>query len=230
MIRTVTALRRRLHVMGFEGPAYSGLRGRTRFILESALWREEVVLVATRASFEAVGEPAGPALELIAIDRYEDLDRFRDELEERYYPGYVDAWRGPFDWGERAVIGRLDGNVASFNFFQLGSCTGHPTYWGRLLAGQARVLRGGVIPKYRHRGLNRIMKWQLLRTFFQSGTNQVFAECYSSNTPSLKALLAVGFRPIGSLTVVAAFPFKNFVRWRRVDPSVGRLAETREDV
>ena len=135
----LAALRRRLQLMGFEGPAYRGVRGKLRFVLESTLWREETVFVATRESYDAVEDPTGPDLELIPIERFEDVAPFRAELEQHYYAGYTDRWRGPFQWGERAVIGRLEGKVASFNFFQLGTRAGHPTYWGRLLADDART-------------------------------------------------------------------------------------------
>lgn len=213
----VATFRRRLQLMGFEGPAYRGTRGKLRFVLESTLWREELVFVATPESFAAVSPPAEPRLELIALERYEDVEPFRAELEEHYYAGYTERWRGPFEWGERAVIGRLDGRVACYNFFQEGHERGHPTYWGRLLADDARVLRGAVLPAFRRLGLNRVMKWRLLQRFFEQGRRRVYGECYSNNLPSIRTLVGVGFVAIGKLKVLEIAPLRNFVRWEPLD-------------
>jgi GNAT superfamily N-acetyltransferase len=214
-------LGRRLRSMGFEGPAYRGVRGKLRFVLESTLWREEIVFVATRESFEAAGDAPGPTVELVAIAGFEELAPFAAQLEGHYYPGYLERWRGPFSWGERAVLALLDGEVAAYNFYQTGTAAGAPTYWGRLLADDMRTLRAAVMPPFRRRGVNRMMKRKLLRTFFESGKTRVYAECYRNNVPSARSFIAAGYKPIGELKVIEGVPLRNFVRWKSLRDTAG---------
>jgi RimJ/RimL family protein N-acetyltransferase len=216
----VASLGRRLRSMGFEGPAYQGIRGKLRFVMESTLWRQEIVFVATRESFDAAGDFPGPPVELVRVDGFDALAPFAAEIESHYYPGYLDRWRGPFSWGERAVLALLDGKVAAYNFYQSGTPRGVPPYWGRLLADDMRTLRAAVMPPFRRHGVNRMMKRKLLRTFFDGGTTRVYAECYRNNVPSARSFMTAGYAPIGELRVVEARPLRNFVRWQPVGADV----------
>jgi len=209
----LTRLRRR----GFDGPFYQGVRGKLRFVAESTVVRSELFFVCTPESFAAAPRPSGPPLELHAVDRFADLAPFRAGLEAEYHPGYTDSWDAPFTWGERAVVGTVEGRVACYNWMQFGTRAGFPTYWGRMLEGEARVLRGGVLPSFRRSGLNTLMKHRLLERFFADGATRVYAECYKYNVPSVRTLLKIGFYPVALLRVMELGPSRNFVKWLPVE-------------
>jgi ribosomal protein S18 acetylase RimI-like enzyme len=207
----------RIRRRGFDGPFYRGVRGKLRFVAESTVARSEIVFVCTPESFAAAPRPTGPSLELHPVERYADLEPFRAALEAEYHPGYLDGWRAPFTWGERAVVGTVEGKVACYNWMQFGTRAGFPTYWGRMFQGEARVLRGGVAPSFRRSGLNTLMKHRLLERFFGEGATRVYAECYKYNLPSVRTLLKIGFYPVGLLRVVELGPARNFVKWLPIE-------------
>lgn len=208
---------RGLRARGFDGPRYTGLRGRLRFVVESTLWRRELVFVCTPASFAAARGDDAPDLVLHDVADADGWEPFRAGLEAAWYPGIVERLREPFGWGEQAVVGTVDGRVASYNWMQRGTREGVPTYYGRMMEDDARILRGSVAPAFRRRGLNTSMKRALLRRLFASGATRVLAECYLNNVPSVRTLLRLGFRAVGVLTVVEAPPLRGFVRWERAD-------------
>lgn len=203
----------KLQKKGFVGPYYAGARGKLRFLLESTVARQEIIFVATPESFSAVPAPSGPPLVLHPVGAFEDFEPFRAQVEEEFFPGYTQAWREPFTWGEEAVVGTVDGRAASYNWMQYGTPEGFPTYYGRMFAGEARILRGGVLPSFRRGGLNTLMKYRLLEGFFASGRTRVYAECYKYNLPSVRTLLRIGFRPVGVLSVIELPGLRSFVRW-----------------
>lgn len=205
---------------GFVGPRYEGMRGKLRFLLESIVWRREIVFAATPESFRAVPHPGGPALEFHLARRFDDLERFRSDLDAEYYPGYIEAWRGPFTWGEQAVVGTLGSRAACFAWMQFGTAEGYSTYYGRLLEREARVLRVGVAPSFRRGGVNKRLNHHLLERLFGSGHTRVYIECYRNNLPSVRTFLRVGYLPLGELSVVSIPPLRGFVRWSPVDASV----------
>ena len=203
---------------GFVGPRYRGLMGKARFALESTVARQELFFVNTLESFRAVEVPEDVGLTLHRIREFADFAPFTAGVEAEYYPGYVEAWRAPFTWGEQAVIGTVDGRVASYNWMQYGMPAGFPTYWGRMFAGEARFIRGGVVPSFRRGGLNTLMKYRLLERFFgEEGITRVYAECYKNNLPSVRTLLRLGFRAVALLTVLEMPPLRGFIRWSSID-------------
>ena len=222
MFRNLAA---RLQRRGFDGPFYRGFRGKLRFALESTVARTEIVFIATPESFAAAPRPTGPDLELHPAECFADLEPFRAGLEAEYHPGYIDSWSAPFTWGERAVVGTVGGRVACYNWMQFGTRQGFPTYWGRMFEGEARVLRGGVVPAFRRGGLNTLMKHRLLEQFFSQGMSRVYAECYKYNVPSVRTLLKIGFYPVGLIRVLEVGPARNFVKWLPVERIAGEFRE-----
>lgn len=195
------------------GPYYAGVRGKLRFLRECSLWRKEIVFVAEPEGFGRAPRPAGPALELHPVREFANLEPFRSDLDTAYYPGYVEAFRAPFSWGEEAVLGLVDGRVASFAWMQFGTPDGFPTYYGRLFPGEARILRVGVAPAFRRGGVNTRMIHRLLERLFSGGVTRVYIECFLHNLPSVRTFLRTGFRPVGVLTVLPFPPGGSFVRW-----------------
>ncbi len=215
----------RLRTRGFDGPFYQGFRGKLRFVAESTVARTEFLFLCTPGSFAAASRPSGPPLELHPIDLFEDLEPFRAGLEAEYHPGYVDRWRAPFTWGERAVVGTVEGKVACYNWMQFGTREGFPTYWGRLFEGDNRLLRGGVVPSFRRFGLNTLMKHRLLEEFFESGVTRVYIESYKYNIPSVRTFLKIGFYPVGLLRVVELGQARSFVKWLPIEQAYAEFRE-----
>lgn len=205
---------------GFDGPYYRGARGKLRFLLESTLWRHELVFVATPRSWGDTPRPEG-GLVLHPIRRFADFEPWRAEVEAAFYPGYLEEqWRAPFTWGEEAVVGTVDGRVACYNWMQFGTPEGFPTYYGRMFETEARILRGGVLPEFRRLGLNTLMKHRLLERYFREGATRVYAECYERNIPSVRTLLKIGFQVVGRLRVLELPGGRGYVRWSSVEPIV----------
>jgi GNAT superfamily N-acetyltransferase len=213
----ITQLARRFRHSGFVGPRYKGVFGRARFFAESVFGRREILFVATPSTFVPARMAGDSELHLHPITKFEDLAPFREEFDRAFYPGYIDRWRAPFTWGEQAVVGTIDGRVVSYNWIQRGTIAGFPTYYGRLFQDEARVLRGGVLPAYRGRGINRVMKSYLLAELFDDGANRVYGECYAGNVPSIRSLLGIGFKPFALITVLEIRPMRQFIRWHSSD-------------
>jgi ribosomal protein S18 acetylase RimI-like enzyme len=220
LIRNLAA---KLRKKGFVGPYYAGLCGKLRFLVESTVYRKELVFVATPDTFRTVPRPRDPGLELHPIRAFADLEPFRSGLDSEYYPGYTEAFRGPFTWGEQAVIGTLAGKVACYSWMQFGTPKGFPTYYGRIFEREARILRVGVAPSYRRLGLSTLMNYRLLERFFQGGCTRVYIECYKYNLPSVRTFLKIGFRPVGVLTVIEVPLARGFVRWAPVGTAAAQF-------
>lgn len=206
-------LARKIARKGFVGPQYRGVLGKARFAFESVVARKDFLFVATPESFAAVPAPAAGPLELHTISSFDELGPYAADLEREYYPGFLDAWRAPFGWGEELVLGTVEGQAACFHWLQRGSAAGVPVYWGSLLAGDARMLRAGVAPSFRRQGLNTLMDHMLLDRLFAAGMARVYIECHRNNVPSIRAFLKAGFRPLRLFTVVELRPFRSFLRW-----------------
>lgn len=65
---------------------------------------------------------------------------------------------------------------------------------GTTVAGEAEVLRVGVDPAWRRRGLGRALVEALLRG---CAAEEVFLEVRASNTPAIALYAALGFSPVG---------------------------------
>lgn len=199
---------------GFIGPHYAGWSGKVRFVVESLVGRDEIILTVEPATLAQSAGDRAPDLVLHHARCFDDLLPFSEAFDRAYYRGYIHRWRAPFTWGERAVIGTVGGQVACYNWVQEGTPEGFPTYYGPLFGDEARVLRAGVLPAFRNAGLNRLMKVRILTELFDRGVRRVFAEVYLRNLPSMRSLRSVGFRPIGLITVLELGPARNFIRWR----------------
>lgn len=214
---SVKRLVERLRIKGFVGPHYRGLKGKARFLLESTVARTELVFAATAETFEGAAAQENAELTMHRIASVPDLVPFRAGIDGAYYEGYARSFDAPFQWGEQLFIGTVRGSFACFAWTQFGSVGGFPTYYGRLFERDARILRVGVAPAYRRRGLNTEMLRRVLELLLNEGYARVFIECYRNNLPSVKSFLRVGFRPIGRLSVIGLPPLAGFIRWAGVD-------------
>lgn len=208
------ALLDRVQRAGFEGPFYRGLTGKARFVFETVAWRTEFIFVGTKESM-AAARPASRAIEvsLRTIRSFPELEKFKAELDAEYYPGYVNQWRAPFTWGEQVVLGLVGDRLAGFAWVQRGSAAGFPTYYGRLYEKDARILRVGVVPGFRRRGVNAAMMRELLASLLNEGFERVFAESHKFNVPSVRTFLGAGFRPASAIRVVSIPGKGEHVRW-----------------
>jgi GNAT superfamily N-acetyltransferase len=213
----------RLAHRGFEGPLYTGFRGKARFLFESVVGRTDLVFVATTKTVTNLVVPNAIGLQLQTAANFTDLKKFREALDAEYYFGYVERWRAPFTWGERAAVGTVDGSLASFAWIQDGTSGGFPTYYGRLLEREARILRLGVLPSFRRRGLSALTLSLILESLFASGVERVYIECHRYNLPSVRSFLRSGFRPIGAISVVEIPGVRGFVRWKSLPPIAAEL-------
>lgn len=214
MLSRLRVLQQRLSRKGFAGPHYTGLIGKVRFALESTIRRRELVFVLTPEAFEAVTPPSRAGFTLLHITALEQLTPYRTALETAWYPGLIDGWRGPWQWGERLFLGLQDGTPVSFNWLQVGTARGEATRWGRVLAQEYRIVRGGVAPSERGKGTNTLMKYAIIQELFATGASRVWAECYERNIPSVKTLRALGFVAIGLIEVLELPGLRGFIRWR----------------
>jgi GNAT superfamily N-acetyltransferase len=217
------SLSRKWATKGFDGPFYAGVRGKIRFFVESTIGRSEIIFTATPASFGAVAPPTGPPIELVRATSFAELERFKTAFDAEYYPGYVEAWRAPFTWGEQAVVALVDGRPAGFAWLQFGNARGFPTYYGRIFEHEARVLRVGVAPSFRRQGVNTAMMYGVLASLFASGVKRACIECHKYNTPSVRTFLRVGYRPAAMITVLELPGMRRFVRWRSVESAAGEF-------
>jgi ribosomal protein S18 acetylase RimI-like enzyme len=189
---------RKIRNKGFIGPHYAGWSGKARFLAESLVGRDELILAVEpstliRPTVNRAG--SAPGLELHHIRSFADFLPYSEAFDRAYYRGYIQRWKAPFTWGERAVIGTVDGQLACYNWVQEGTPQGFPTYYGPIFGDEARVLRAGVLPAFRNAGLNRQMKLAILSELFELGVRRVFAETYLHNLPSLRSLLPSVFAP-----------------------------------
>lgn len=210
----LASLRARIRSMGFEGPYYGGLRGKFRFLFERVAWRQEIVFLGTCESFVGVPRPSSPQLKLRIVTSFDGLEALRAQLDAQYYDGFLDTWRRPFGWGEHLALGLLAGEVAAFAWVQRGNAVGFATYYGRLLEGDARILRVGVVPAFRRQGVNSAMMYSILERLIGEGSQRVFAESHRYNLPSVRTFQKVGFRAIAALTVFSLPGGGDFVHWR----------------
>lgn len=214
----------RLGRMGFEGPFYVGARGKLRFVAESVVARRELVFAARPQDRPAAPAAGAPTVALHRIRRFEDFAPFAAPVEAEYWPGYLEAWRAPLGWGEEAVVATVDGRPAGVSWLQFGTASGYPTYYGRLLDGEVRVLRVVVLPSWRRRGVNTAMLHRILGEQFAGGRTRAWIECYERNVPSVRTFLRVGFRPVGALSVLEIPGLRGFVRWSSLERSRRLLA------
>ena len=203
--------------MGFEGPFYTGVTGKLRFVLESTVSRDEIIFVATPGSPAAAHVKSVAGLEVREAQSHQELGVFAADVDHEYYPGCFDGWQAPFTWGERAMVATIEGKLAGVAWVQRGTADGFPTYYNRLLAGDARILRVGVLPSFRRRGVNSALLAATLTHLFASGATRVYIECYKRNTPSLRSFLRVGFSAVGLIQVIETPGLRSFVRWRGQD-------------
>lgn len=207
-------MRRRLaHLRsrGFVGPRYSGIIGRARFVFQHLVVRREVVLVATSAS--AVRGPVGDIV-LKSIRSAEELAPYRDAVDAAYHDGYSAAWLGPLGWGEELFLALEHEDPVGFGWVQHGDGRGLASYHGPLARGDRRVLRVGVLPHHRRRGVNRMFYRALLAELFARGAGRVYIDCSRDNTPSLAAQLSAGFQPVGEVDVSGSLVPGTWIRWR----------------
>jgi len=202
----------RISRRGFVGPRFDGIAGKIRFAYQYLVGRHEVVLVAEPHTFHPEQE-AGPALQLQFIERWEDFIPYRSHFDEAYYPGYVDGWRDVFEWKQELVIALIDGVAAGFGWVQRGAPAGVACHYGPLREGEYRILRVGVLPQYRRRGVNTAFYTMVLRALFARGAMRVYVDCSRDNAPSLRAQLKSGFRAIGELYVRGRLRRGDEVRW-----------------
>lgn len=214
MIGRFRILSRKLSRKGFVGPKYRGVVGKIRFAAESLVARRELVFVLHPQDFwdSVVSEPTH--IDVVTVSAFSELEEFRARIEERWYPGIIESWRGPWSWGERLYLGLEDGQPISFNWLQLGTAAGAPVYWGRVFQGEYRILRGGVASEHRGKGTNTQMKREILRQLFVAGATRVYAECYEGNVPSIRTLRSLGFRLTGRLHVLGLPGLRGFIRWK----------------
>ena len=211
------SLARKISSKGFEGPFYSGVRGKLRFAIESTLARSDLIFIATPESFAAVAPATQPRILLFHTRSFDDVEQFRSTLDAEYYPGYLDTWRAPFGWGEELVVAMRDNRPVGFAWVQYGGLAGFPTYYGVLYSGEARILRVGVPPSCRRQGINTAMLYGVLSYLFSLGVSRAFIECHKLNLPSVRTFIRVGYSPTALITVVECPGVRGFIRWSGVN-------------
>lgn len=204
---------------GFVGPRYTGIVGKLRLLHQHWLVRTDVVLIATPEGKNRPPKEANPSVSLLLVKEYVNFEQYIPEFESEYYPGYASTWRHLFEWGETLALALLNGRVAGFGWLQEGTPEGLRCYYGCLFANEYRVLRVGVLPSYRRRGVNTTFYVLLLRHLFRSGVTRVYVDCNKDNIPSLKAQIRGGFRPIGEITVLPLLD-RHFIRWKPLSRAV----------
>jgi ribosomal protein S18 acetylase RimI-like enzyme len=174
--------------------------------------RREVILIAERDDASA---PTGDdvPLTLRIVRSHPELEPWAAVVDAAYHPGYAEAWRAPLEWGEQLVLATVGEEVLGFGWLQVGTKDGLGCYYGKTFLDEYRVLRVGVLPAFRRRGVNRSFYRHLLRDLFSRGARRVYVDCARDNIPSLKAQLAAGFRPVAEIEVRGPILGENFVRW-----------------
>lgn len=198
---------------GFVGPAYSGWIGKARFAFEELVARTEVVLVAEPESVKNTDSLA-ERVELRFVDAWDALAGFEAEIDGAYHSGYVARWRGPFERGERLVLALTEGHVAGFGWLQTGTPEGVPCHYALIKTGEFRILRVGVLPAYRRRGINSGFYALLLRELFSQGARRVYIDSSRNNVASLRAQRRAGFRTVGEILVRGRLFGSGVIRWR----------------
>jgi GNAT superfamily N-acetyltransferase len=212
MIRLFDRWRRR----GFVGPRYEGIIGRLRFLYQHFVTRTDIVLLARSDVWTPqIGQPSELVLQW--IDRWEDLTPYAPALDAEYFEGFTRGWQPIFGWGEKLALAMLDDRVAGFGWVQTGSAEGLFCEYTLLWEGDRRVLRVGVLPSQRGRGVNTRFYSLLLDQLFSSGAGRVLIDCTVDNVPSLRAQMKAGFRPIGALHIRGA-ALGSGVVWRPIRP------------
>ena len=227
VIRYLASLQKRLARKGFAGPKYSGITGKLRFAIESKVARRERVFLLVPDEFHAVTIRKPTGFDVVQVRSPAALEPYRSALEQAWYPGLLESWKGPWSWGEKLYLGLLDGVPVSYNWLQQGTSSGHNVYWGRFFEGEYRILRGAVAPSWRGQGGNTAMKHAIFTELFAQGATRVYAECYANNIPSIRTLQALGFREIGQLTVLEIPGFRGFIRWSSASPLSAAAQQTR---
>ena len=204
---------------GFVGPRYEGLTGKLRFLFQALVYRTEVVLQVARWDDLP---PAAAETELTVEwhTHFEDVERYREQLDAAYYPGFLDGWRAPFSWGERVALGMAAGKVVAFVWAQAGRAQGVIAWFGPVLDRECRVSRMGVLPGLRGRAYLARFLALLLPQLFREGYDRIYSEVALDNEPSMKAHLRTGFRAIGVVGVAGRLLGGRAVVWKQVSPEV----------
>jgi RimJ/RimL family protein N-acetyltransferase len=197
---------------GFVGPRYEGIVGRLRFLLQELVAHVEVVLIAEPDARTSV-EPSDVDMDLIFLQTWDQFAAYEPEIAAAYYPGYADRWKDAFESGEQLILACVNGRVAGFGWLQTGTPEGVPCHYTRVLPDEYRILRVGVLPAFRRRGVNTSFYMLLLRVLAQRGARRVYIDCNKDNVPSLKAQMRAGFRPIGEIRVPGRLFPGAAVRW-----------------
>jgi RimJ/RimL family protein N-acetyltransferase len=203
----------RLRTVGFQGPFYQGFWGKMRFVFESLVYRHEFVFTATRESLAQARKVDVGDLRIVPADSFAALETFSEPFNREYHPGFSKTWEYPFGWGETARVALLHGRPVGISWIQRGTREGYPTYYGRLEAADARILRVGVVPSARRQGVNTRMLQLILDELIAEGRERVFIECYARNVPSVRTFLRIGFRPVGLLRVLSPPGIRQIIRW-----------------
>jgi RimJ/RimL family protein N-acetyltransferase len=213
----------RLRKNGFEGPFYSGIPGKARFVIESTIGRSDLIFTATPQSLAHHALPAEPDVQLHLVRDFAGFAPFVAEFEAEYYRGYAGSWKAPFTWGEQAVVGTVGGRVASIAWLQLGTAEGYPTYYGCMFEREARILRVGVVPSFRRQGVNTVATHRILQRLFAAGVQRVYIECHKYNVPSIRTFTRVGFTPVGIIRVIELPGLRRFVRWTSAESAAAEF-------
>lgn len=212
---TVREIVHRFRTRGLVGPAYRGVVGKARLAFEELVARREVVLVAEPANLaDDTAETA--RLELLFVRSFTELAKHADEIDAAYHAGYTARWRAAFDRGEELVLGLRDGRVAGFGWVQTGTEGGIRCHYRVIKSGEVRILRVGVLPSFRRRGVNTAFYVLLLKELFSRGARRIFIDCSSNNLPSLRAQLRAGFRPVATILVRGSLLGGGVMRWQDV--------------
>lgn len=214
MLEQLRTLTKKLSRKGFVGPRYRGLPGKIRFGYESFVARRELVFLMDPGDLVESRSLDTISLEVIEVADMEGLEVYRADLEARWYPGLLEGWKGPFDWGERLFLGLHEGGPIAFTWVQVGLREGAPVYWGRVFDGEYRILRVGTAPEWRGRGASTGLLAVVLKSLLSAGASRVYVECYEGNIPSVKTMEGLGFRRFGRIEVLEIPGLRNFVRWR----------------
>ena len=188
--------------------------------------RTDVLLVATPDTVAQATSELNPAVSLRLVENSADFARFVSEFDAGYYPGYTASWQAIWGWGETLALALVNDRVAGFGWLQTGVPGGFGCPYACLFPGEFRVVRVGVLPSYRGRGVNTTFYHLLLRHLFSQRVSRVYIDCAKDNLPSLKAQLRAGFQPIGEMTVLGPMLGGHFIRlkWKRVAPDGGGKA------
>jgi RimJ/RimL family protein N-acetyltransferase len=175
----------------------------------------EVLFVANNLTAPKKFEKSsGVEFEIRPIVAPEVLDEYAEAIDSAYFPGYVAAMKAPFAWGEQLLLATSDEKPVAFIWLQSGAQPASTTYLGPLLQNEGRLLRAGVLPEFRGKGIYTVMLRQVLSRLLEAGFGNVFIDCSRYNVPALRAHLAAGFRAVGIARVVRCLGRRPFVAWQ----------------